>query len=167
MNKYIHMLIKEQFNITDLDFSDSGEENVNIFNKEIISPQKIYNNILHGRNVSDDDISMLNLFTAQVTPKIKKDLKTVVDFYSQNYPNDSLNWIDVSHMTNMTRLFSKIAGTTKKSRYTGDISKWDVSNVKNMNYMFSFSHFNNDISDWDVSNVENMSGMFHNNMKFN
>jgi surface protein len=49
------------------------------------------------------------------------------------------------------------------SRFNGDISKWDVSNVKNMNRMFESSTFtceNGDISNWDVSNVKDMSFMF-------
>jgi len=36
------------------------------------------------------------------------------------------------------------------SEFNGDISRWDVSNVKNMRGMFNRSHFNGDISDWVV-----------------
>ena len=42
----------------------------------------------------------------------------------------------------------------------GDISNWDVSNVANMNNMFSYSTFNGDISNWDVSSVEWFNEMF-------
>jgi hypothetical protein len=35
----------------------------------------------------------------------------------------------------------------------GDISGWDVSNVKDMWGMFKMSKFNTDISDWDVSGL--------------
>ena len=42
----------------------------------------------------------------------------------------------------------------------GDISEWDVSNVKDMGGMFYSSLFNRDISEWDVSNVKNMWHMF-------
>ena len=47
------------------------------------------------------------------------------------------------------------------SGFNGDISKWNVSNVENMAGMFHQSCFNGDISKWNVSNVENMEGMFH------
>jgi len=47
------------------------------------------------------------------------------------------------------------------SQFNGDISQWDVSNVKNMSSMFDGSEFNGDISNWDVSNVEDMSYMFY------
>jgi surface protein len=52
------------------------------------------------------------------------------------------------------------------SKFNGDISKWDVSNVTNMCYMFSYSQFNGDISKWNVSNVTNMEYMYDNS-KFN
>jgi surface protein len=42
----------------------------------------------------------------------------------------------------------------------GHISDWDVSNVNNMNLLFSGSNFNGDLSSWDVSNVTNMASMF-------
>jgi surface protein len=49
----------------------------------------------------------------------------------------------------------------------GDISKWNVSNVRNMSFMFSIRYLNEDISKWDVSNVTNMSFMFYATYKFN
>jgi surface protein len=53
-----------------------------------------------------------------------------------------------------------------KSSFNGDISNWDVSKVINMNSMFAYSNFNGDISNWDVSKVKNMAAMFY-NAKFN
>ena len=46
------------------------------------------------------------------------------------------------------------------NKFNGDISKWDVSSVKNMDHMFFNSQFNGDISKWNVSNVKNMDYMF-------
>jgi surface protein len=37
------------------------------------------------------------------------------------------------------------------SEFNGDISKWDVSNVENMESMFAGSKFNSDISTWNVN----------------
>ena len=38
---------------------------------------------------------------------------------------------------------------------------WDVSNVTNMSWMFSYAEaFIGDLSDWDVSNVTDMGYMF-------
>ena len=49
-----------------------------------------------------------------------------------------------------------------RSHFNGDISKWDVSNVNNMSYMFFCSQFNGDILSWNVGNVTNMKCMFEN-----
>jgi len=61
-----------------------------------------------------------------------------------------------------TNLYTR-AGSTS---FNGDISKWDVSNVKNMGCMFAgATSFNQDISNWDVSNVETMLHMFSSGRK--
>ena len=46
------------------------------------------------------------------------------------------------------------------SKFNGDISKWDVSNVSDMSDMFSVSKFSSDISKWDVSKVTDADNMF-------
>ncbi len=46
------------------------------------------------------------------------------------------------------------------SEFNGDISGWNVSNVKDMSCMFQGCQFDGDISNWDVSNVTDMSSMF-------
>ena len=79
--------------------------------------------------------------------------KIVKEIIAEKGPNCDLNFIDVSNITDMSKLFY---GT----KFDGDISKWNVSNVENMDYMFANSKFNQDISKWDVSNVENMNKIF-------
>ena len=44
--------------------------------------------------------------------------------------------------------------------FNGDISKWDVSNVEDMYSIFERSEFNGDISNWNVSKVKNMNNIF-------
>ena len=52
--------------------------------------------------------------------------------------------------------------------FRGAISKWDVSNVRDMSSMFLRAQsFNGDLSKWDVSSVTNMPGMFHYARSFN
>merc|ERR1719198_2212216 len=54
------------------------------------------------------------------------------------------------------------------TRFKGDISKWDVSSVTNMQGMFNHAkHFNTDISKWTVSSVTTFQGMFHTAEAFN
>ena len=51
--------------------------------------------------------------------------------------------------------------------FRGDISTWDVSNVRDMSDMFSGATvFNSDISKWDVSRVSNMDCMFRHALMF-
>ena len=48
------------------------------------------------------------------------------------------------------------------SPFNGDISKWDVSRVTNMEEMFYYaSEFNGDLTKWDVSRVTTMRSMFY------
>jgi surface protein len=54
------------------------------------------------------------------------------------------------------------------TEFNSDISQWDVSNVTDMSYMFNCTwYFNQDLSNWDVSNVTNMRGMFRVALCFN
>ncbi len=60
-----------------------------------------------------------------------------------------------SNVTNMSYMF------IGASKFTSDLSKWDVSKVTNMVGMFNgASKFNSDLSSWKVDNVMDMSYMF-------
>lgn len=62
--------------------------------------------------------------------------------------------------------------TRANSSYPSDIGRWDVSNVTNMQYLFSGgrrndNNFNQDIGGWDTGNVTDMSLMFYKAVDFN
>jgi surface protein len=84
--------------------------------------------------------------TDELEQMIKKEIR------EKGYKCD-LNHIKTHKITDMSRLFSN-------SKFVGDISKWDVSNVKTMYRMFYNSKFNGDISNWNVRKVEDMESMF-------
>jgi surface protein len=46
------------------------------------------------------------------------------------------------------------------SEFNGDISQWNTSNVRYMDWMFQKSKFTGDISGWDVRNTDHMYKMF-------
>ena len=55
----------------------------------------------------------------------------------------------------MSRMFARA------KFFDSDLSKWDVSRVKDMRSMFlRATSFNGDLSKWDVSRVNDMQGMF-------
>ena len=126
MKRNLYKLISEQFSISDLDFSDDEEECNDIFYKRWNHPY--YYKILDDL-ASEKEIKELNSLDCVATPKNKNELWNVINFYSENYPEYSLNWLDVSGITDMSNLF-------KDTKYNGDISKWDTSNVTDMSYMF-------------------------------
>ncbi|GMH97831.1 hypothetical protein TrST_g7078 [Triparma strigata] len=77
---------------------------------------------------------------------------------------------NTSEVTDMSDLFAadvEGAGETAE-QFDEDISKWDVSNVTTMAWMFfKAKAFNGDLSSWDVSNVTTMEGMFQYTSAFN
>ena len=95
-------------------------------------------------------------------PKTNKELKDIIKKRIKEEGNEvDLNDIDVSKITDMTSLFE---GTD----FNGNISEWNVSNVKNMSGMFwACKSFDKDISNLDVSNVTDMSYMFSECESFN
>ena len=88
-------------------------------------------------------------------PKTREELvKNIKELIKQDIYD--FNCINTFNITDMSNLFDDI--------YTDrnfDVSKWDVSNVTNMSYIFNHcKEFNGDLSGWNVSNVTDMTGMF-------
>ena len=69
------------------------------------------------------------------------------------------NWICWSEIASTSPALPAL-NMFNKSKFDGDISKWDVSGVLDMKCMFRNSKFNGDISQWNVSSVKEMSFMF-------
>lgn len=164
MKRNVYKLLNEQFNIGNMDLNNKHNRNMNIYNKNIIDPQKIYNNIINGLGANEYEIKSLNDYTAVTVARSEEDLQNIVNYYSKSYPYESLNWLDVSGIDDMHNLFSRYDENyldIKDIIYNGDISQWDVSNVRNMRCMFEFSIFTGNIYNWDVSNVTDMSCMFY------
>ena len=98
--------------------------------------------------------TIINKYHYNYHPKNRNELKELVDnLIKERGKNADLNDIDVSKITDMSRLF-------QGSAFNGDISNWDVSNVKDMLRMFAYSNFNGNISKWNVNPNTDMREMF-------
>ena len=76
-----------------------------------------------GKNISE-----FSVYSCQ--PKTRGELKEIIEKrINEEGPDCDLNDIDTSLIDDMSYLFYK-------ANFNGDISKWDVSNVKNMTRMF-------------------------------
>ena len=95
-------------------------------------------------------------------PKNKEELRKILEERLEKDKDADLNDIDVSNITNMG------SENTKHGLFNGldprdiKIDRWNVSNVKDMSYMFyDCQNFTGEtVETWDTSNVENMAGMF-------
>ena len=74
---------------------------------------------------------------------------------------------DVSRVTNMRRAFSSIGTLSCYRIVIPDVSSWDVSSVKTMEFMFGGKDHNHDLSGWNVSSVTNFGYLFQFNKEFN
>ena len=92
----------------------------------------------------------------RVKPETKEELRYIIEkLITKHGKNANLNHIDVSNITNMSKLFKGI------DVWNIRIDKWDVYNVENMFQMFyGCCNFNCNLSKWDVSKVRNMNFMF-------
>lgn len=107
-------------------------------------------------------------------PKNLDELKTIiVKRFQEQGPGTKkqpidFNDIDVSKINTFFEdgvgLFQEMEERKLQPAYI-DISNWNVSNVKNMSYMFYGCKklvYVGDLSNWDVSKVEDMQDMFSN-----
>ena len=114
------------------------------------------NNTLESRRLVEEVLDSPKK-TRKVVARDKEHLKHLIEYRMNKFGSKcDLNNIDVSQITDMSELF----GDSHTTWFNGDISRWDVSNVKNMRDMFAHSKFNGAISGWHASTVNTMRGMF-------
>ena len=102
-----------------------------------------------------------NVDSSNTKPETKEILQEIIRMRMVRYGNNcSLDDIELEQLTDLSALFVNKDNTDILCKFNGNISNWNVSNVKDMSEMFEGSQFNKDISNWDVGNVENMSMMF-------
>ena len=89
-------------------------------------------------------------------PDSKFELRSLLqELIDERGPTADLNDIDVSS-------FSELDGVFFELSFEGDISKWDISNVILVFWIFTHSIFNSDISNLEVRPKCNTKYMFRN-----
>jgi surface protein len=85
-----------------------------------------------------------------------------IDLYKKDPSHlpDDKEWVLQDDVTDLSNLFDDIYFSDDDFKTMG-VSKWNVSNVTNMEYMFAHSDFNEPLEKWNVSNVTNMYCMFY------
>ena len=106
----------------------------------------------------------------RVCPKDKQELSDIIEKELRTNPNNigdgivDLNFIDTSQITDMSKLFSKLAYDNDNRVVNIDISGWDVSAVKDMHAMFAstckYLKTTGDLGKWKLNKLENSSYMF-------
>ena len=148
----ISKVVKKQINEA-FEFNSVNKKRNSINTIDILIKDIVYRIIDTGRLDTKDKHFILSLPAANYKANNNEIHSLVTNCVKILGDNCNLNWIDVSNVTNMSKLF-------ENSTFNGDISNWDVSNVTDMSVMFAWSIFNRDISNWDVSNAKNMQRMF-------
>ena len=96
-----------------------------------------------------------NLDIDRRQPKSRSELEMLISSAFKRKQYD-LNFIDTSKITDMSKLFKTV-------KHDFDVSSWDVSNVKDMSYMFGscYKFTGKGLENWDVSNLKRWQNMFN------
>ena len=128
ISKTVKQYINEAF---DFDSINKQKKPINIHD---ILPT-IFEKIDNGKNLSSIEYDILTSYNSIYIVDDIEELQGLINYIIDDFGNEvNLNWIDVSNVDNMANLFNN-------SDFNGDISQWDVSNVRNMQGMFKFCPF--------------------------
>jgi surface protein len=112
------------------DFGSIEKENKKLNASEIV--RTILNNISNRGKLSQDQYNIISQYNAIYKVLTNEELKELIDYIIGYVGYEcSLNWIDVSNITDMSLVFGN-DDIGHRHKFNGDISKWNVSNVKNM-----------------------------------
>ena len=176
MRKEIRLLVEsffddEIFNQNDInqDIEDIGDDI--LYNSlKYLMDINYYTKVRNIKNMKMDDFNILpdgciKLDSLGKSERVvKQKFQTIIEniFYYKKYNgNINLNMFDISYFFDMKEFF-KYVEIPAFDNIKIDISRWDVSNVVDMNNMFACSNILKyaDISKWDVSHVIDMNHIF-------
>lgn len=145
------------------DTSETEGETINIDKDEPIN-QQIRKNLYEKDNRTIIEIKLPDDNIIEEDDKYESlDMDEDQIIYVRFHPTPITNEADEG---NIHELVDKCIRDKEECPY-GEISHWNVIDVKDMSYLFTNSDFNENISEWNVSKVTNMESMFENAKKFN
>lgn len=160
----------ESINMT-TDISTASDEEAQLFAvkiNELIKTVRVLNQLLElpyriKTNIDADTITINEHNQIVVTNEmVGMDWWNCLGTVEQLGPEEIKSNIENADVSNVTNMNSMFS---KYMFITDlDLSRWDVSNVTDMHNMFSECHFliSLDLSGWDITSVESMSCMFYN-----
>ena len=96
-----------------------------------------------------------------------ENLQEAVNLWYNNEEEAKLQHGDINRW-DVSRVTNMNNLFSNKLNFNSNISNWNTSNVTNMDHMFSWANlFNQDIGNWNTSNVTNMILMFSGTKLFN
>ena len=102
MNNYIKYLVEA------FDFNSVKKQNKKVNAVDAVL-KYIIPKIDNREKISQDDYDLLKNLVAIYKVSEKKELKDLIDYFIEQFGNEcSLNWIDVSNVTNMGDMFDYI-----------------------------------------------------------
>ena len=134
---------------------------INVNDSAIDIINSLYKKIEHNAYNADDLKRILlyyKITNTKYQPKTKKELIQIIEALSLIDPkNINLNWIDISNITDLTRVFAKSSGLTI------DCSEWDTRHVEKFNYIFAFINKSTMIkaNNWQFDSAKELDGMFY------
>ena len=137
-----------------LDVIDAEDQAINIINS-------LYKKIAQNTYNTDDLKRILTYYkitNIKYYPKVKKELIQITQALSLIDPkNINLNWIDISNITDLTRVFAKLKNLNI------DCSEWDTRHVEKFNYCFAFINKSTSIkaNNWQFDSAKEFDGMFY------
>ena len=177
MNKNIRLLVESFFDDEIFNNKDDIKSDLEQIGNDILynslkylmdinyytKVKNIKNMKINDFNILPDGCIKLNSLgkSERVVRQKFQDIIKNIFYYKKYNGNINLNMFDISYFSDMSYFFNKIV-IPAYDNIKIDISRWNVSNVENMSYMFTCSNILKyaDISKWNVSHVIDMNHIF-------
>ena len=164
------------WNVSNVTNMRSMFNEASVFNQDIgnwnVSNVNDMELMFYRASAFDQDIRHWDIRNVSYFNGMFDDATAFIERFLENLPealDDPMYiFVDLNNQTIRTAVSLWFDNRDEAIRRVGEISRWNVSNVTNMNGLFSNrSDFNDNISQWNVRNVTDMETMFLHASAFN